>query len=246
MRFKTRMKNTLSNLSLIEKYKRLNASVIELNDVSELKTVFGWNNNPIIDDEIFYRYETLCDVNKRRLRDAESLGCVICNSHPDIALEIGTSDGHTTALMSLNAPHSKIFTVNILPEEIALGAGGLSTGIPLEKEKIGSYYRMRKLENIEQIFANTATWKPDIGTIDFAFIDGCHDTEFVYNDTKKVIQNMKKGSFVLWHDFNLDMVKRHSWLDWVCAGIEALYEDHILQGPIYHVKDSWTGIYRIE
>lgn len=246
MRFKTKIKRIFLDLLHNNKYNNINKSIVELNGISELQIIFGWNQNPIIDDPIFFEYNTICDVNERRLRDAESIGCVLCNSDPKTALEIGTSDGHTTALMALNAPKSKIFTINILPEEIFLGDGGQSTGIPLEKEKIGSYYRMRKLENVEQIFANTATWKPDIGTIDFVFIDGCHDTEFVYNDTCKVIQHMKPGSFILWHDFNPSLINRFPWLDWVCSGIEALYEDRILQGPIYHIKDSWTGIYRIE
>jgi hypothetical protein len=245
MKFRAKMKKTLANLLYFEKYQNLNASFIELNNITELKKVFGWTQNPQIDDEIFFKFETICDINERRIRDAESVGCVMCNSNPKIALEIGTSDGHTTALMALNAQHSKIYTINILPEEIILGKGGQSTGIPLERDKIGVYYKERGFGNIAQIYANTATWTPNIGTIDFVFIDGCHDTEFVYNDTYKVIQHMKSGSFILWHDFNPTLIKKFSWIDGVCSAIEMLYEDRILKGPVYLIKDSWTGIYRV-
>jgi len=80
-----------------------------------------------------------------------------------------------------------------------------------------------------------------MGNIDVAFIDCCHDTEFVYNDTVKVMENMKPGSFILWHDFNLDLVKRYGWIQSVCMGIERLYEKGLLKGPIYHIRDSWIG-----
>lgn len=167
----------------MEKFVHLQHAVIELNDVGELRKVFGWQLEPILDDPTIYDFEYIEDVNQRRIRDAECLGTVVRNTNPAICLDIGTGVGHSAALMAVNAPQAQVYTVNIPPEEALSGEGGKLITEALERKKIGSYYRERKLTNITQILANTAHWEPEIGTTDVAFVDGCHDTEFVYNDT---------------------------------------------------------------
>jgi len=226
-------------------FPRLRRSVIELNNFQELKKAFGWKKDPILDRPDIYDYEYIEDANERRIRDAESLATVMINAKPKIALEIGTSTGMGTILMAANAPKAKIYTINIPPEEIAAGEGGKLTTIALEKEKIGVEYRKRNFKNIFQIYVNTAKWKPDIGDIDVAFIDGCHDMEFVYNDTRKVLGRMKPGSFILWHDFNLGLTKKFPWIGDICTAVEKLLEEDRISGRIFHIKDSWIGIYQV-
>lgn len=228
-----------------ERFPYLIKNVVELNTTNEVKKVFRWQNDPILTDPIYYEYDYLEDINERRIRDAESLGVVMRNASPLVTLEIGTAEGHGTALMAENAPDSQVYTVNIPPEEIKSGEGGLLTTAAFEREKIGSFYRSKNMQNIFQIYANTATWEPDIGLIDVAFIDGCHDAEFVYNDTRKVLRHMKPGSFILWHDFNVDLIKKYDWIRSVCQGVEWLYNDGIISDRTYHVRDSWVGIYRV-
>lgn len=227
-------------------FSHLNESVIELNNFQELKKVFKWKNDPTLDRPDIYDFEYVEDINERRIRDAESLAVVLRNVDPKVVVEIGTSDGMGTILMAANAPKTKIFTVNIPPEEILSGEGGELTTIALEKEKIGKAYRDRDLKNIVQIYANTAKWEPNIGKIDVAFIDGCHDTEFIYNDTRKVLKYMKSGSFVLWHDFNPDLIEKFPWIGSVCMGVEKLYKEGLIEGRIFHIKDSWVGIYQVK
>jgi predicted O-methyltransferase YrrM len=221
----------------------LEKKVLELNNFVELKKVFRWQQDPILDRPDVAEFDYVEDINERRLRDAESLATVMRNANPRVALEIGTADGMATILMSVNAPQSQIYTVNIPPEEVRAGKGGKLTTVALEKDKIGSAYRARNLTNITQIFANTATWKPDIGPIDVAFIDGCHDTEFVYNDTRKILRHMKPGSFILWHDFNPCLAKKFPWIHSVCR--EKLCRDGLIQGRIFLIRNSWIGIYQV-
>lgn len=228
-----------------ETFPSLQYSIIELNNYHELKKVFGWSKDPILERPDIHSFDYVEDVNERRIRDAESLGTVMRNANPAVALEIGTANGMATVLMSANAPDSKIYTVNIPPEEILAGTGGTLTTVAMDREKIGMAFRERNLNNITQIYANTATWTPDIGNIDVAYIDGCHDTEFIYNDTRKILDQMKPGGFILWHDFNLDLVKKYGWINSVCLGVEKLYRDGLLKGRIFHVRDSWVGIYRV-
>ena len=225
------------------KFPYLNHYVIEVNNLNELMKVFGWKLRPTLRNRTVYEFEHSEDLNERRIRDAEVLGVAACNTKPSICLDIGTGFGHSAALMALNAPQSQVHTVNILPEDMHKG-GKLTTGT-LKKEEIGAYYKEQGLINITQHFANTARWTPNIGNIDVAFIDGCHDTKFVYNDTKIVLKHMRQGSFVLWHDFNLDLVDKYPWIRSVCAGVEKLFAHGLLNGQIFHVRDSWIRVYRV-
>lgn len=229
-----------------DKFHYLQRAVIELNNVGELRKVFGWQLEPVLDDASIYGFEYLEDVNECRVRDAETLGTIVRNTNPTICVDIGTAAGHSAALMAVNASQAKVFTINIPPEEILAGKGGELTTAAIERERIGAYYRERNLGNITQILVNSARWEPNIGAIDVAFVDGCHDAEFVYNDTRKVLRHMKPGSFVLWHDFNLDLVHKYHWICAVCTGVEKLFEDGLLSGRVLHVRDSWVGVYHVK
>lgn len=222
----------------------LRKAVIELNNVQELKKVFSWNLDPLLKDPTILDFKHIEDVNQRRLRDAESLATVVRNANPTVCLDIGTGQGISAAIMAVNAPTATVYTVNIPPDEFK--QGGLLTTMKLERSEIGSYYRERNLKNITQIFANTASWEPDIGCIDITFIDGSHDTNFVINDTLKVLEHMRPRSFILWHDFNLLLVHNYHWIKSVCLGVETLFSKGILKERVFHICDSWIGIYRVE
>ncbi len=217
---------------------------VTLNDFEELKRVFGWRSGPeIIDDPSVFQYVSSEDANQRKLRDAEAIGTVVKNLKPKNCLEIGTGLGVSTAFIALNAPESRIYTVNIPPEDFAR-AGKFATG-KLSREEIGSYYREHGLGNITQIFANTAAWKPDIPLVDFIYIDGCHDMNFVVNDTIKALQILKPGGFILWHDFHPSLRGKYSWINSVCRGVDILFKRGIFKGELFHIRDSWVGIHRI-
>ncbi len=234
-----------TTLSVFGFFPFLRNAVIELNSIGELCRLFHWTAQPNLGLAHLHDFDYVEDVNMRRIRDAESIAMVMCNAAPKIALEIGTAQGHTTALMAINAPQAQIHTVNIAPEEVLSGEGGVLTTMALEQEKIGSFYREHGLTNITQILANTARWEPNIGTIDVAFIDGCHDADFVYNDTRKILKSMKSGGFVLWHDFNPATIYNYRWHLTVAQGVERLVRDGLVRGRIFHVRDSWVGVYRV-
>lgn len=237
--------NTISRYLYYGTFHHLTKSVIVLNNYRELNKVFNWQMDPILDRPDIYDFDYVEDVNERRIRDAESLATVMRNVKPNVALEIGTAEGLATLLMSINAPESQIYTTNILPDEVHSGKGGKFTTITMEKEKIGSAYRARNRTNVTQLYENTAIWEPEIGSIGIAFIDGCHDTDFVFNDTAKVLKHMRPGGFILWHDFNPSLAKQYNWIHSVCCGVEKLYRKGLIKGRIFHVKDSWTGIYQV-
>ena len=115
----------------------------------------------------------------------------------------------------------------------------------LPVEEIGSFYRQHDFSNIKQIYANTKYWLvPDaLKDLSLVYIDGCHDTDFVYSDTKLIFDHVKPGGFILWHDFSPLYRAEFNWIDAAMQGVERAVREEIVQGEILHVKDSWIGIW---
>jgi len=222
---------------------RVRANMLTVRDFRSLKRAMGWVKDPILDDDYLYQFENLTDLNDRRIRDAEVLGGACVNGDPKILLEIGTARGEGTAVMAKNAPSGTVYTVNILPEEIA--EGGKVISYAPSRDEIGKYYRDQGLTNVVQIFANTLHWEPDFGPVDVAFIDGCHDASFVYGDTKKVLKKCRSGSIIVWHDFAPELTDAYPFLKDVLRGVEFLYKEKLLRGRILHLQDSFMGVYRV-
>ena len=208
--------------------------------VQDFVRFMKWKEKPILIDEHIEERGLLTDINNRRRIDAEIVSLICRNSRPNTCLEIGTARGISTARIAVNAPRAEVYTVNIPEEDYE--EGGIFRTSKLGRQEIGSFYREKGIENITQIFANTATWEPDIANVDFAMIDGCHDKEFVYTDTCKVKKILNKGAFMIWHDFNPELTNRHSWLHSVMTGMEWLYADKILSGDLYYIRNSWFAI----
>jgi len=223
----------------------LETNVIEANNIGEVKKHFNWKSSPVYERADIHEYNYIEDINQRRVRDAEVVATVVCNLKAKTILEVGTSTGMMTLLMAKNAPKSHVYTINIPPEDIINGKGGVNTTILLEKTEIGREYKRLGLKNITQIYENTATWQPNIGEIDVAFIDGCHDADFVYSDTVKILENMTSGSYIMWHDFNPRLRKNFHWINDVCNGVEKLYKKGHLTGRIILLKNSWVGLYKV-
>lgn len=230
---------------LVGSINTLDSKVIEVNTIEEIKKHFGWSENPKFEKPDVYDYQYIEDINERRIRDAEVLGVVVANAHRKNILEIGTATGLTTVYLAKNSPSSHVFTINIPAEDIYNGKGGVKTTIALEKKEIGKEHKKLNLHNVTQLYENTATWNPNIGKIDIAFIDGSHDEEFVFNDAVKVLANMPSGGFILWHDFNPSLRAKFHWIDSVCKGVELLYKRGHLTERIFVLKDSWIGLYRV-
>lgn len=233
----------IRNLLASSSSSHLENNVLEVRNFAMLKKAMGWTNDPDLDFEHLHHFDYLEDLNDRRIRDAEVVGGACCNGRPKTILEIGTGRGLMTAVIARNAPQADVYTVNIPPEEITEG-GKLVTGAPTRAE-IGSFYREMGLTNIHQIYANTANWQPAFGPIDVAFIDGCHDAAFVFDDTVKVIQRCRPGSLLIWHDFAPGLAKPYHWIAAVCQGVSRLYAKQVIRSRILHLQDSWVGLARI-
>jgi len=208
----------------------------------ELARFLGFEKQPVLIEDDLDKVNFITDINSRKLRDAEVLSLIAANAVPGNMLDIGTHHGRSAARMAANSPQSTVYTVNIPPEEYDEG-GKLKTDC-LSRDEIGSFYRSKNLLNIEQIYANTKTWLiPDyIDDLSLVYVDGCHDKEFVYSDTRLILDRVRPGGFILWHDCSPIYRQNFGWIDEVMKGVERLLQERKISGNILNVKNSWIGI----
>ncbi|MHC4403010.1 MAG: class I SAM-dependent methyltransferase [Planctomycetota bacterium] len=230
-------------LSPSRRWRHVERNVLEVRSLDCLKTAMGWTEDPILEGEHLRAFDYFEDLNERRLRDAEVIAAACCNGDPKTLVEIGTAHGRTTALMARNAPTGTVHTVNAPPDVIA--RRGRHVTFAPSCEEIGRYYREQGHKNVRQVFADSAKWKPDLDSLEVAFIDGCHDAGYVYHDTRKILNYCKPGSLILWHDFAPKLAPVYPWIADVVTGVERLYRRRLLRGRILHLQDSWVGLYRV-
>lgn len=227
----------------VDDFPNLDRNVLPVRSLRHLMTAMGWTRQPVVDGAHLDEFQYLEDLNDRRRRDAEVLAAAARNEGRGIILEIGTGRGRSTTLMARNAPNAVVHTVNIPPEEILDGGIAVTGAVALES--IGEEYRAAGCSNVVQVLANTRDWVPYFGPIDVAFIDGCHDADFVFNDTVRAIARCRPGAVIVWHDFAPGLARVYPWIHEVCSGVERLYREGVISGRILHLDDSWTGLYRI-
>ncbi len=210
----------------------------------ELSRYFGFNHpERIIEDDLDEEHYPE-DINGRRRNDAEVLSLIAANTSNGCMLDIGTHLGRSAARMAVNGPKATVYTVNVHPDDF--DKAGVLTTERLSLSQIGSFYREHHLSNIIQEYANTLNWNMPayIHGISLLYVDGCHDAHAVYSDTKLTINRVLPGGFILWHDFSPIYRKNFHWIDACMKGIERLYDERILTGPIFNVKNSWIGIWK--
>jgi hypothetical protein len=156
----------------------------------------------------FHKYEPnyLDDIclppfkGNKAFEDYSTIISIIKGVKPKRILELGTAHGNTVANFCVES-NAEIFTVNALPEQIE---GNLIT-YTLNKSEIGRVYRKYGfIERVVQIYENTRNLRilkyiPE-GSIDLAFIDACHDADFVVNDFQKILPALSDRAIVLFHD----------------------------------------------
>ena len=123
-------------------------------------------------------------------------------------LEIGTFNGNTTLNLANNlADQGQVVTIDLPVEgdtSYALKIDGADLRNMTDRRVVGEQFKGHPLErNIQQVFGDSA--KIDFrklgGPFDFAFIDGCHDYAYVKSDTDNVLQVMRSGGVIMWHDY---------------------------------------------
>jgi predicted O-methyltransferase YrrM len=220
---------------------------VSVDSLDEIKRFFGFTREPVFvhEENEYQKVENVLDFDGRRRKDALVLSTFAANASVGKMLEIGTYYGHGAASMAANSPQSTIYTVNALPEQVHKSGGKYPTEF-LSKDEIGKFYREKGLKNIQQIYADTKSWKveQEINELSLVFIDGCHDQSFVYNDSKLVIDRVASGGFILWHDFSVAKRGNFPWINDCMLAVEALIREKKISGYVLNLRGSWIGIWR--
>jgi predicted O-methyltransferase YrrM len=138
-----------------------------------------------------------------------ALSCIVKHIGPRNILEIGTSDGNTTANLAANSPaNAHITTIDLPPEwngEMELVVPRLMVNVTA-RNKVGvQYMRSDHSTKITQVFCDSV--KLDWGKMplpfDMVVIDGCHYYEYVRKDTENAINHLRSGGILVWHDYGM-------------------------------------------
>jgi len=111
-------------------------------------------------------------------------------------LEIGTGYARSTVFMAETNPELEIYTIDELTAP--------SLGLGNEKEKCRAIINtnIRNYPNIHFIEADSRTvvWDKEV---DFIFIDGKHEYEFIKSDFQRFYPYLKKGGIIAFHDYTV-------------------------------------------
>jgi len=184
---------------------------------------------PVVDLDDLYPniYETPITSSRpsfasAKLSEIAALALLASYLKPQLIVEIGTQRGGTTLLLTENAgSETRTMTLDILS--------------PDEYPEIGSAFRGTKWEKQINLFHNdslTFDWSPYQGIVDIVYVDGCHEYDYVWADTKTALSLRSKKGIILWHDFpSANGVRR------------CLMEVSKSQKGLYHLRGTRLALY---
>lgn len=123
-------------------------------------------------------------------------------------LEIGTCYGDCVKMLALNCPDLNIWTIGVNSQQYP--------DIRWNREDHQNWWEIgREIKDvpeawhrIKQVIEDSRNIRPeDFPKMDFIFIDGNHNPEFVFNDTLKALQMINRGGIIFWHDWNFNEVR---------------------------------------
>jgi predicted O-methyltransferase YrrM len=137
------------------------------------------------------------------------LGAIIATRGPQRIFEFGTFDGRTSLIMAANAPTAEIFTLDLPADQIAdaaltIGAGDVNY---IDKAEIGARIPSSPhAPHITMLRGDSATfdYSPYHGSVDVAFVDACHEYDYVLSDSRHAATMLRStGGTIVWHDYSV-------------------------------------------
>jgi len=137
--------------------------------------------------------------------DLIALMMIVQVTKPERIFEIGTLHGSSALHFALNAPHARVFTLDLpLSHEPLLDATQIDKNLIAEGQKRALVFdQLPERDRITCLYGDSAgfDFTSFHNSIDLFFIDGAHHYEYVRNDTLKAMQCVKKGGIIAWHDY---------------------------------------------
>lgn len=151
---------------------------------------------------------SLHDDSGTRLDEMLILGTATCALRPKAVFEIGTYNGRTTSIFTLNAPpDARIITLDLPPNASVQAETGayIDTDVELVKGRktTNFIHDLNLADRVKQLHCDSMQFDPTPyrGSIELGFIDGAHALPFVRNDTEKMAVMMADRGVVFWHDY---------------------------------------------
>jgi glycosyltransferase involved in cell wall biosynthesis len=172
------------------------------------------------------------------LNELAIINGIILKENPKKIFEIGTFDGRTTLNMAYNSCDGcQIYTLDLPIEQRDHTKFEIDTYDRTLISKDISGERIIKSDlncksKITRLFGDSATfdYTPFYKSIDLVFIDGAHDFNYAFNDSKTALKLIKKDNgIILWHDYK-DNVP-------VVTAIESFIKIHP-NLKIYHIQGT--------
>lgn len=120
--------------------------------------------------------------------------------------EFGTYLGQTSYLLAKNFPSLRIHTLDLPASDVDRTSIPISAGERryVEKPVVGAkFLDTPEQSRITQLTGDSATfdYSPFERSMDCVFVDGCHDYDYVKNDTLHARRLVKEKGMILWHDY---------------------------------------------
>jgi len=186
--------------------------------------------------------EDACMAPYRDNLPHDDLGAVLRiarSLRPRLMFEIGTAHGNLTANLLKTCDGARMITVNAPADEMT----GEITTFSLKPDEIGRVYRKYGMASrVEQLFINSLDLDADAlglsNCVDLAIVDGCHDTDFVINDFRKIQGAVRPGGIVLMHDTHPSQQGHLKGSYRACLVLRKHGED------IRWIRGTWWGYWR--
>lgn len=210
--------------------------ILELKDFYRTDTsIQSKNINEICTGETSFRdvkiignYHTERSSDTRQLKELSSIAYLCRAMSFNTIFEIGTFVGRMTRILAINSGNSsKVYTLD-LPRE----------AVPHD---VGEFYRdTDEAQRITQLYGDSrlfdySSW---YDSVDFCWVDACHDFEFAYSDTIEAFKMVKDGGWVGWHDY------RHS-APWAGVTKTVRKINSIIGGGIIHINGTTTAVVKV-
>ena len=153
---------------------------------------------------------------------------------PRLILEIGTFQGFTTLLLAQNTPpETRLVSVDLPSGSVETAYQLTEPGLVAKRGSrsscAGLWEKYAVHERITQILCDSAKLTPkDLPDgIDFIFVDGSHNYEYVRSDTELAFKVLAPGGIVLWDDFNTQK-----------PGVFKYLNELASERALFHVKET--------
>lgn len=171
------------------------------------------------------------------LAELAVLNGLVRTHQPRAIFEIGTFDGRTTLNLALNS-EGDVHTLDLPASEAA--KFGTFRGDKKYVDKPASGARFTSEPNaslpctrrITQHYGDSATFDYSAfeGRMEFVFVDGAHNYDYVVNDTEVALKLLRPaGGVIVWHDYGV-------WPD-VARGLKEICARHPYL-ELVHVRDT--------